>query len=195
MFPDPTQIRDIHGIHSVPWWPPAPGWWLVLLALVVVGILAWRYRARWRLRIPIPMVTLGTWRWDAGRELRGLRANAAERTEKETLAELSELLRRVAMARHGRAACAGLHGDAWLDWLTEHDPSERDWRRDGRLLIQAPYAPPRRSDARRAELERLMDAVQDWITAKLPRTAPPRRGGLLERFRRNRSLHTAEASR
>jgi hypothetical protein len=195
MFPDPTQIRDIHGIDSVPWWPLAPGWWLVLLALAIVGVLAWRFRASWRLRVPIPMVTLGTWRWDAGRELRALRAAAAERTEKETLAELSELLRRVAMARHGRAACAGLHGDEWLDWLSEHDPSGRDWRHAGRLLIEAPYAPPRSSDARQAEIKRLFDAVQDWITAKLPRAPKPSRTGLLARLRRNPPLDTAGAAR
>jgi len=195
MFPDPTQIRDIHGIDSVPWWPLAPGWWLVLLTLVVVGLLAWRFRASWRLRIPIPMVTLGTWRWDAGRELRALRAGATERTEKETLAELSQLLRRVAMARHGRAACAGLNGDDWLDWLTEHDPSGRDWRHDGRLLIEAPYAPPRPSDVRRAEVERLFDVVQDWITAKLPRPPKSSRPRLLARLRQSLPLNAARATR
>lgn len=195
MFPDPTQIRDIHGIDGVPWWPLAPGWWLVLLALVTIGVLAWRFRASWRLRIPIPMVTLGTWRWDAGRELRALRGVAAEQTEKETLAALSELLRRVAMARHGRAACAGLNGDDWLDWLSEHDPSGRDWRRDGRLLIEAPYAPPRPSDKRRAELERLLDAVQDWITAKLPSAPKADRPGLLGRLRRAQPLDPAGAAR
>ena len=57
------------------------------------------------------------------------------------LAELSELLKRIAMARHGRVACAGLQGQAWLDWLSAQDPNGFDWRQHGQPLIHAPYAP------------------------------------------------------
>jgi hypothetical protein len=169
MFPEASQLRDIHVAMGNPWWPPAPGWWLLLGAVVALVVLAWRFRGTWRVHVPIPFVTLGDWRWDAGRALRQLRRNPGQAPLKTRAAELSELLRRIAMARHGRAACAGLHGEDWLGWLADHDPSGFDWRRDGRLLLDAPYAPARPDRAREAELDRLIEAAGPWITARRPR--------------------------
>lgn len=44
------QLRDIHQPTPPPWWPPAPGWWLV--ATLVLGTLLatgwWLYRRHWR---------------------------------------------------------------------------------------------------------------------------------------------------
>jgi hypothetical protein len=169
MFPEASQLRDIHIAMGNPWWPPAPGWWLLLAGIIVFGLVAWRFRASWRVRIPIPFVTLGDWRWEAGRGLRQLRRSAGETPLKARASELSELLRRIAMARYGRAACAGLHGEAWLGWLADHDPAGFDWRREGRLLLDIPYAPERSGASREAGLARLIDAAEPWITARRPR--------------------------
>lgn len=138
-----TQLRDIRGLDPVSGWPPALGWWLVALGVLLLFYLAWRYRASLRLRIPpIPVLRIGNWRWDAGRQLRDLRQRALTQDPRRTAAELSELLRRIAMARLGREACAGLTGADWLAWLTERDPRQFDWLQRGRLLLDAPYAPP-----------------------------------------------------
>ena len=88
------------------------------------------------------MLRIGSWRWDAARQLRALRQRAATQDPKLTAGDLSELLRRVAMARLGRDACAGLAGEDWLAWLADQDPRGFDWRSKGRLLLDAPYAPP-----------------------------------------------------
>lgn len=178
MFPDlsaptsdPTSdLRDIQVILGHPWWPPGPGWWLLAVALAGLLWLAWRYRSTWRLHLPL--LTLGDWRWEAGRALQQLRREAVRGEVKPAAAALSELLRRIAMARHGRAACAGLHGADWLDWLARHDPNGFDWRAQGRLLIAAPYAPPpsaATTAAARRELEQLLAATRPWITTRLPR--------------------------
>jgi len=169
MFPEASQLRDIHVEMGNPWWPPAPGWWLLLAAVIVFGLLAWRFRARWRVRVPIPFVTLGDWRWDAGRAIRQLRRTGSGTPLKARASALSELLRRIAMARHGRAACAGLHGEDWLGWLADHDPAGFDWRREGRLLLDTPYAPERSGAGREADLARLIEAAEPWITARRPR--------------------------
>jgi hypothetical protein len=172
MNPDLTALRDIHDPLGNPWWPLAPGWWLLLLALVGLVALIWQRRRRWPVIPPLPLLRIGDWRWDAYRQLRHLRRPLTPGALKTRTAELSELLRRIAMARHGRSACAGLFGTAWLDWLTEHDPDGFDWRAHGPLLIRAPYAPePRDADAAtglsaQQQLERLFAATERWISER-----------------------------
>ena len=91
-----NSLRDIHGLDSIPWWPPAPGWWYVLGAIVLVPALIvagyWlTYRGPW----------LG-WRSDARRNLAALRKALPKGSPRDVAGQLSELLRRIAMARSGR---------------------------------------------------------------------------------------------
>jgi len=168
MFDGVEQLRDIHGIQGVPWWPPGPGWWILAAGLALLVFLAFRFRAKLRLRIPpLPFVTVGNWRWDAARRLRDLRRRAKDQDAKTTAGELSELLRRIAMARVGRDTCAGLTGRAWLEWLAGNDPKGYDWVQEGGLLLEIPYAPPATPDADRARaLLALIDAAYDWVAAE-----------------------------
>jgi len=156
-----SRLHDIHELDPVGVWPLAAGWWLiialaVLTVLLIVGVRRWR--PDWQRFLP----RYG-WTRDAERELALLR-DRVERGDIKTLAsELSELLRRIAIARCGRDRCAGLHGEPWLDWLADHDPEGFDWRSHGRLLLNLPYAPPRERD-QQPELYHLIDAVQVWTT-------------------------------
>ena len=165
MIPELAQLRDIHGIAGVPWWPPAAGWWIILTATVLLVLAAWRWRSTLRLRVPIPGFTWGDWRWDAARQLRALRRRAKAQPAKATAGELSELLRRIAMARIGRDACAGLAGVDWLNWLQSNDPKGFDWQDKGRMLLDLPYAPPE-TQTGSADLIRLIDAAHDWVAAE-----------------------------
>jgi Domain of unknown function (DUF4381) len=170
MQPALDQLRDIQGIGSVPWWPLATGWWLLMAALVVVAFALYHWRFILRLRVPIPGITLGTWRWDAAAALRSLRRRAHEGQDpKQTVGELSELLRRIAMARWGRESCAGLNGETWLAWLAVKDPTGFPWEQRGRLLITAPYAPPGALGER--DLLALIDAAFAWVSAPDPKPA------------------------
>jgi hypothetical protein len=164
MQPVLEQLRDIRGIDGVPWWPLAEGWWVLLAVILLLGFAAYRWRTILRLRVPIPGITLGTWRWDAAAALRDLRRRArAGQDTKATAGELSELLRRIAMARLGRDACAGLTGPGWLAWLSANDPAGFPWQARGTLLITSPYAPPGAGGER--ELDALIVAAYAWISA------------------------------
>lgn len=174
------QIRDIHGFAGVPWWPPGPGWWILAGGLILLTLLAWRFRSQLRLRIPIPVITLGDWRWDAARQLRGLRRQVQgdQLGLKDAAGSVSELLRRIAMARLGRHTCAGLTGTDWLAWLDANDPNRFDWGARGHLLLDAPYAPPYAppsdlgAGTRRADLIALIDAAHDWVASEQPKPKP-----------------------
>ncbi len=156
MSPALDQLRDIRGLDPLPWWPLAPGWWFVLAGFLFVILVLYFVRDWWHRRPG------GDWRRDAGRQIRALRERLAWADARTLAGELSELLRRIAIAHVGRRGCAGLVNEEWLAWLEAHDPTGFGWRTEGQILIQLPYAPPgERSSA--AGLQKLVDAAEEWV--------------------------------
>ncbi len=151
------DLRDIHGLDSIPWWPLAPGYWLILLAVIA---LIWLIRALWR---------RSDWRVDAKEQFTQLKRQRHRLTHKAFIAAFSELLRRIAMARYGREACAGLHGSAWLEWLEAHDPKGFPWKDMGKPLLTLPYAPDD-TEIDAETMTSLLRALRHWIDAELPQT-------------------------
>lgn len=152
------RLHDIRELDPVGWWPPGPGWWVVAIAALLLFAILVRYRPRIRLRRP---QRRARWQRLAARELHQLRRRAHQSDVKQLAGELSELLRRIAMARCGRASCAGLTGAAWLEWLQAHDPAGYDWQRHGQVLAVAPYAPPGQTGSA-VLLQELVDAALAW---------------------------------
>lgn len=107
MTDDPADLSNLHDIvvpDAVPWWPPAPGVWLLLvLGLVLVLVLATRSILRWRA--------------DAYR-----RAALSELENATTAPQIAEILRRTALAIAPRDTVAALDGKSWTDWLAERSP-------------------------------------------------------------------------
>lgn len=104
MKSDPASLdnlRDIAEPPPVPWYPFAPGWW-VLIGLAVVaagyfGIRAWF-----------------AWKRNAYR-----RAALDELNAVEDLTRASEILKRTALVAYPRNQVAALTGAAWCQWLEE----------------------------------------------------------------------------
>lgn len=130
-----VELRDIHGLDPVSWWPLAPEAWLAIALTTIITflIISWIYRL---FRYPP-----GSWRSEARRGLRQLQCKLSNQTSKQSASDLSQLLRRIAIARYGRPGQASLEGDNWLKWLEETDPNHFDWQERGRLLTTLPYAP------------------------------------------------------
>ena len=155
-MPSGTYLRDIRGLDPVSWWPPAVGWWvlaatLLLLLVALATVWVWRRRAFMHAR-----------QRDARRRLRALRRQVGRGEAMDPAGTFSGLLRRVVMLRYGRASCAGLSGEAWLAWLARHDPRGFDWCAEGRMLLEAPYAPGH-PPVDVARLQRLIDAALAWV--------------------------------
>ncbi len=132
MNPETLPLRDIHLPDPVGWWPPAPGWWLLVLGLVVLAFIARHVRRRRR-----PGATVGP---AAARELATIRADYERHGDPQRLAgELSVLLRRFALTQAKRASVAGLTGDAWLAHLDTRAGAPLFSEGPGRALLDAPY--------------------------------------------------------
>lgn len=99
---DALVLRDIHQPAGPSWWPPAPGWWLVLavIALALTAI-AWRHWRRHAQRRAYARL------FDTMVERAGMPGDK--------IAAMSELLRRA--ARRIDPAADTLDGDDWLGFL------------------------------------------------------------------------------
>lgn len=98
----PLVLRDVHEGTSPEWWPLAPGWWLLLGAiLVITAFVAWRVAVKRRRRIAIVHL------FDD--------AVARAGTPSQQIAAMSELLRRA--ARRKDVAADTLEGEDWLRCL------------------------------------------------------------------------------
>lgn len=145
------RLRDIRLPEDVSTWPPAPGWWLLALLVPLLIFLLVRL---WQRR--------GHLRSEALEEMR--RIEAAYHKDGDTArlaAGLSQLLRRVAIARDGRPAVSGLSGAAWLAYLDRRLGGGTDFSQGpGRVLTSLPYGGP--GDAVPVEL---CDLARRWIGA------------------------------
>ena len=166
MEPTADILRDIHGLDAVPWWPLAPGWWLLLglLLLLLLGT-AIRYWLYYCGLVP-------GWRGDARRQLRDLKKALRQGDARDVAGNLSILLRRVAIARSGRHAAAGLAGDEWLAWLAANDSTGFNWTKHGSILLQAPYMPPD-MPVKRDAVMKLVVAAMRWVDTTAPVTHRP----------------------
>ena len=159
MDPQKLPLRDIHLPEPVSWWPPAPGWWLVLALVIGLAALAvWLYRRPRRAKAPRRL---------ALRELERISRDYAVHRDPQRLAvQLSVLLRRTAISLFPRAEAAGLTGEAWLVYLDGVLRDGRFTQGVGRQLASAPYSPATDVDA-----EALLSLCRDWIEG-LPNTRP-----------------------
>jgi Domain of unknown function (DUF4381) len=102
-----AQLAADHAPPRAGWFPPALGWWaavgcaLVTAALVVSIVRWWREPRRYLRRA-------------AMRELRLIRASPLEGPD--AARAIESLLRRHAVALHGRARVARLTGEGWLEF-------------------------------------------------------------------------------
>ena len=162
-----ADLLDIRDLDAIGWWPLAPGWWLSpgLLLLLLFLLTLW---IRHLIHYPP-----GSWRKEADRALRQLRRTHRQHSAKETASQLSELLRRVAMARFGRQRQASLSGDEWLHWLQQYDPNHFDWPEKGEWLLRLPYAPEDQA-VDPAQLSELIDAALRLVSASRKDPRPQR---------------------
>jgi len=141
---------------EAPWGPPAPGWWGLLLAALVLVAVGIRYaRPRWR-------------RWRMRRRLLAELEAIARRhregaPENVTAADVSQLLRRAALERFPQIGAAGLVGDDWIAFLAARDRTPGRFESLRNALTAAPYC----SSGTLADANALLIAVRGWLHAAI----------------------------
>lgn len=147
-------LADLRGLHLPPdpgFWPLAPGWWLLLAMLILLGVACvWLWHRHQQRSRPHPALA----------EMARLQVRAQSLDDRALIAQWSALLRRVAMQQHGPQA-AGLAGEAWAQHLAAHAPADHEagdaevWA----ALGTGRYAPSPQIKSR----ERLVAHCRAWV--------------------------------
>ena len=146
MFLDPlSQLRDVILPPDPVFWPPALGWWLLLIGSIAALVGA------------VYLVRLVYWRLHRKSLVKEVDALACLQPQ-QAVVELSVLMRRIAITKYSRNAVAGLSGDAWLEFLDESGETDQFTRGPGQLLASAPY-----SDKAPGQLTPLFEVCRNWV--------------------------------
>lgn len=143
----PLALRDVHLPSAPTWWPPAPGWWLLPVALIVAALAVRGVRRLGRRRASTHW---GDWFDDT---VRAAPDGPAQ------VAAISEILRRA--ARLQDPAADRLEGDAWLRFLDADAPSPRFDGAVGALLLDGGFRP----QVDRDTLARLQTAARERLVS------------------------------
>jgi len=143
-----TNLVQPAAPEAVPWWPPAPGWY-VLGAVILVG-LAWLGWAVFR-------------RWRANAYRREALQLVGTIVETGAAAELPEVLKRTALSAYPRADVASLSGDAWLGVLDGTLGTTDFTRGGGRPLADLGFWPDGLSSLSEGEKQELLGLARRWI--------------------------------
>lgn len=144
-------LRDVHSAVAPDWWPPAPGWWVVL-ALVIVAIAMFAYR--------------GCRRWRRERIRRRLRAELAsveplaQEDPAAFLSQLAVLLKRLVIHACDRPELAGVHGSAWRAVLLEVADEDPQLQAAADAVVREQYRPP---DKQAVPIPALTELARRWV--------------------------------
>lgn len=145
-----SRLKDIHLPEPVSWWPLAPGWYILAIALALLLVLSgWKLYQWWRWQKPKRM---------ALKMLAEYQQQAKDEKNTALLcARVSELLRRVALVYFPREQVAGLSGDAWLEFLNQTS-KKISFSPVRELLLEAPFA-----NNQPQRLTPLFNRSKEWI--------------------------------
>ncbi|MEM9305029.1 MAG: DUF4381 family protein [Pseudomonadota bacterium] len=123
-------LRDVHAALTPPWWPPAPGWWVVaVLSLLALGLLAWR----------------GWHGWQRHRRRQRLLAELAlaigAESDLDYLRAVADFCKRLLLHEGGRQDLAVASGEGFADALAEPWSEDDRYRDAARALALDQYRP------------------------------------------------------
>ena len=152
------ELKDIHLPDSILWWPPAPGWWVLGVVLIIFLFL---------MLLLLPKL----WRWLRYKPVRSLslkefylikQSHQHQTDQKQTLQAITTLLRRTVMSKSGRIGHAGVVGDNWINQLNQMSQKDCFTQAQGELLKHGRYQPAIEGQ-NKADIDSLLQSCENWI--------------------------------
>ena len=152
-----AELRDIHLPEAVSYWPLAPGWWLLLVSvLLLAGLIVWTVRRYRR----------NAYRRAAVRELdkvyqqymSDVKGSTASDAGHNYLQRVNRLLKQVYFT-HGVSQVAGLSSDGWISELQRVAPGVSMDCFTGRLADL--YRPE--PEVTGQDIERMQQELRRWL--------------------------------
>ena len=154
------QLQPLIAPPAIPWWPPAPGWWLLA---IITPLLAW---GLWRLLRKLPKkrkqgrdeLPLDPLRQAALAELAAL-SKPYDQPAGPWLQQLNALLKRLCRSHYPQSNCHTLNGRAWLAFLDGRCPAAGLTR--WMVLVEGAYRPLCKMDDK--AIDGLNQSIDIWI--------------------------------
>jgi hypothetical protein len=149
-------LRDIHLPEPISWWPPAPGWWILLFLGLLLCLAVWLFYKR-RQKKKHQRISL--------QSLTQIRSDFDRHLNKVTLLrELSVLMRRSCITFYPRELSAGLTGEQWLGFLDATSGNNEFSNGVGKILASAPYLPEQAQID--IDSQALLELCESWLRAQ-----------------------------
>jgi hypothetical protein len=150
-----TGLHDVVSPEAVGWWPLAPGWWAVLVALLSFAV--------WRAWVAYRAWQADGYRRAALEELAVIEAGIGDPAQSAgAMAGVAALLKRTALCAAPREAVASITGETWLGYLDRGTEEAPFTLGAGRRLPELTY----RDDSREFSPEQAREIVsvaRRWI--------------------------------
>ncbi|MCJ7816022.1 MAG: DUF4381 domain-containing protein [Xanthomonadales bacterium] len=145
------NLNDIVLPGAVPWWPAAPGWYVLAavlaIALTILATRWWNTRSRNR------------YRRQALAELAVIRRSKTG----DAVQRLPTLVKRAALAAWPRERVASLSGAGWHRFLDESAGGEHFGAGAGVTLDWLAYRTNTAGQPSREDLDQVLDATEFWL--------------------------------
>ena len=145
-------LANLHPLRepmTIGWWPPAPGWWLLLvIGILTVTILAYflhqhRRRNAYRRRALLQLQSLHS-------------THQAQSDDRKYLEEINALLKSVALHAFPQGEVAAQHGESWRTFLNRNLSPENQFQP---VFDDAAY----QKSCPEIDMAQVHRAAQNWI--------------------------------
>ncbi|AZE48788.1 hypothetical protein C4K04_3116 [Pseudomonas chlororaphis] len=155
------QLQPLIAPPAIGLWPPAPGWWLLLVLLSLLGFGLWRLKHFWPRKQALPRAEqpLDPLRLAALAELALLPKPYDGAPAGAWLQQLNGLLKRLCRNHYPYSQSHTLNGRKWLAFLDNRCPAAGLTR--WMVLVEGAYKPECKLDDK--AIAGLTQAVEIWI--------------------------------
>ena len=152
MIQDNKQIQGLIPPDPIEYWPPQPGWYIILaVILIVIIFIVWLY---------LKHRSKNAYRFKALKELKHI---AKTEDDHDKLKALNLLLKVTAIHGFGREHVAHLTGRDWLEFLSQ---SSKPMHLDdvlSNILLNGPYRETPEAELDNIDFQILVEQSKIWI--------------------------------